>query len=392
MKVNKGELFNVLIGVLLALFFSAFPVSAISGTIIAKHILYALTFVWIIYVFSLFIKKLSKGEIRDKFRVLYLFFFIVLTIYSASVLFLDDGDISDYSLKLISFILIGLLMLACSELNSKILKAYEFSLYLILLTYCFFVHVDFARIYAGSGNYLTATLPIGAGFIMAFVRSFDSSLKFWKKLILLSFSIFYLQSMTLFMGRGSFLICIILAVFYLFMMSLNVRRLPYLIITLMIIFYAGLSYEEEFLNSSLHTRLTTLSDGDVGERSYTYGALYNALSPDVVFSGFGFGVSGIDIYGLERYYPHNIHLHFLTDLGILGFIFSLVYPVIIVLGFLNSFRNKSIQLKVFLFLNLYIYMNFLKSFSMFDSWWLSLSAGILLSIILKNRSKDNVYN
>lgn len=387
MKFSKGVLSNVSIGILLAMFFSAFPVSAITGTLNTKHLIYGLSSLWILLSNFLFNHNDTPKKINGSLRSIFLLYILILVFYSTSVLFLHDSNVLDYTIKLLSFILISLLFLSCCSLKSFTLQIYEFSFYVIIVIYCIFLHIDFARLYAGSGNYLTATLPIGAAFIMAFVRSFDEKLPIFFRLSLLATAIFYLQSMTLFMGRGSFVICIGLSILYFMIMSLNIKRAIYAFSIVLIFFYVGLYYQESFMESSLYSRLTFLADGDVGERSYTYSTFYDALSFESFITGFGFGISGLEIYDLERYYPHNIHFHYLADLGVIGLIFSFIYPLIIILGLYEVYKGSGVQLKVFLFLNLYVYLNFLKSFSMFDSWWLSMSSGFLMCIILKEKNK-----
>ena len=137
---------------------------------------------------------------------------------------------------------------------------------------------------------------------------------------------------------------------------------------------------EYLQTTSLFTRLNRLSEGDYGERVYTYSQAFYHLRFNW-YEGLGFSNSGNIIYNNPRYYPHNFHLHYLTDSGFIGVLFSILWMLgVFIIACNNYFFKKSKDSSLALMLFLYIYMNYFKSFSIFEAWWLAIASGIVLSI------------
>ena len=379
-----------LLGILLASFFCAFSLSSILGSVYIKHIIYLFVFAWLGF-------SLCLTTPRDKYSIekalkLYIHTFIVLmSFYALFSFYFEKVSTEIFIVNIVSLVLTNLVLLYSSKLKKMSLVTFEIFAYLFITIYCFFIIKDFSIAYTELGNYLTATLPIGACLVMSFIRSFDDELPLYLKAAAFILSLFFLFSLTQFMGRGSFVLSLFVTLIFLMSNFNSIKRLVYgvFIIFLVVIFYNV--FASQFTDSTLYKRLETLANGDVGERAYTYGQLLYSLDFTTVLTGFGFGRTGFEVYGEKNYYPHNIHFHYLTELGLIGFCFSLFFIWLCFFGFIKLFKRKlDISSKLFFFMFLYVYFNFLKSFSMYDSWWLSLSAGLFLSSYLSSRGSDEL--
>lgn len=106
------------------------------------------------------------------------------------------------------------------------------------------------------------------------------------------------------------------------------------------------------------------------------------MEPISLLIGYGFGSYGFERVGQDiRYYPHNILLELLFEVGVIGLLLYLIFVLMVIL--------KLIEHKNYLLWGLFIYLffNSLKSLSITDS---RLMFGFFILILLMHRSEKKV--
>lgn len=155
--------------------------------------------------------------------------------------------------------------------------------------------------------------------------------------------------------------------------------------TLGFAFLLGSYYLSEIINfyegANISERMDSLFTNFQHEQRFTtYGLFFKGLHSFYI-SGFGIGGTTNGIYSstIEKY-PHNFILEFWSEFGLIGLIFSTYILSLSVFSFFKLLRDSDNFWRIsILFLYLYYTMNFMKSFSIYDSSVLFFSFGLIMN-------------
>lgn len=339
--------------------------------------------VWLSYfLFKKFLKRIKTksipNKISSKLEFYYFSFVALLSTYSITYFFTGYDFFINYIECLISFILLCCLGFLCTKLTDSSRNFFEYSYYTILVAYSISVSQNFDIAYTEVGNYLTASLSLGAGLLMAVIRFHNNDRSIIIRLLFLMLAILFLKTLLMFMGRSPLIFAGLLILVFAFINIIKNRDIISIFIMACIVvmfFYYNL---DTVVTSGFYKRLLLFESEGLGDRVTIYSDALDSLKHLNFLTGHGFSVSGKVVYDDFFIYPHNLHLHFLFELGVIGFIFSLIFPSILIYGFIRLLKGENDDFLVFYFSYFYFYLNFMKSFSMYDSWLLFVFGGIFL--------------
>lgn len=215
-------------------------------------------------------------------------------------------------------------------------------------------------------SYLTMSYFIAIAFIInTFLKIYDMKAR-------ILFSLFFFISIIIMGGRGPILgIILILFLFLLFnglkMKKPNVKTIliSFLLIIILAI-YASFQSNISKTFERTFDRLTSLNnisqDEAANDRLVQAEFVISKVDSEHFLLGYGFGSYGIERTGIDKkFYPHNMPLEILFELGVIGLIIYILLIILIIrkLFILGSF----VPWALFLFL----FFNSLKSLSLTDS-------------------------
>ena len=186
--------------------------------------------------------------------------------------------------------------------------------------------------------------------------------------------IILLPSLIITGARGPLIFLILILIIYILYKIFVQRRIHYDIFKYLLVFSILFILILPFLDKinieneldRTYTRLTALSNvsDDTSANSRLVFMKFVLDRQDIrhLFQGYGFGSFGIEyIKSDERYYPHNIFLEVLFELGLIGLVIYILFNIFIVLRLFII--KQPFESLLFLFL----FLNSLKSLSIVDS-------------------------
>ncbi|EOX3898153.1 O-antigen ligase family protein [Vibrio alginolyticus] len=272
-------------------------------------------------------------------------------------------------------------------LGREIKKEDIFTLSNIILFFGFlhsiFLLYDRGYVYSSGVNYLLMSIAVGLSCCISYLRVFYSSNKL-KKIFFIFIALVTWLGLFSMQSRAVFLFAF---GYYLLLPAFILKgkaKTKFIIFismsTFMVIsyFYQDIVYFYE--NSKIYQRMSDLFFNYQNEpRIVTYTTFFSHLS-EFWFSGYGLNQtsSNIYVYTIEKY-PHNFVLEFWSEFGLLGLSFALFFSF---MPFFYIFKKRKVSEEEYISILIYLYylMNFMKSFSIYDSSMLFLSAGIVVSL------------
>lgn len=225
-------------------------------------------------------------------------------------------------------------------------------------------------------NYLNLTLPIGLMLTMLLAR-----IIYWLysrketpiPVIEIIFAAITFVSLTLFTGRGSLIFPFIVAIIVTLLLGRkHFFKLLATIILLLLAIFVAYQYFMKNANAYIVNRMVNLFQSNRSEDRWMIWklALDYANSHKWYLIGGGVGA-------YERaigYYPHNIYFHIIGEFGLIGIALSVYTTVLTVKRQFMVFRDITdlSDRRLLLFYEigsglLYLFLNFMKSFSFYDS-------------------------
>ena len=132
----------------------------------------------------------------------------------------------------------------------------------------------------------------------------------------------------------------------------------------------------------------TISNYSDEPRIYIYSKIFANID-QFWLTGYGLNQTTPHLFqNMTHNFPHNFLLEFWTEFGLIGLFFSFLfcfYPIILIL----IKKINSVSLNTIGFIYLFFFINFMKSFSIYDSNLLFLSAGLIV-YNLSNRSNIKI--
>lgn len=299
------------------------------------------------------------------------------------------NGLHEYS-KLVEILILPLLYIIGRKVNKPIWKTACFTILIIGLISSIAVITQRGYIYSSGVNYLLISLGIGLASCLSFLFF---NIKHRYKYLYLTIYLVCFTSLLSVQSRFVFLFVVAYSFICFVLFSFLLKRYLNLIIAFLLLLLVGGYFFEMIVsvynNSQIFNRMSRLFVSFESEpRFETYQLYFNHIK-EFNFTGYGTGGTFKYIYkagALRDTYPHNLFLEFYSEFGLFGIMFSgsiilvSIYRIIIN-RCLDSYYLAAVTLFLFYFLN------FMKSFSIYDSSILFLACGIISNniFIIKRR-------
>ncbi|WP_373929904.1 O-antigen ligase family protein [Vibrio cyclitrophicus] len=385
----KSRFFEIVIGVFIGLIVSNQSIRALTQF----NLVFLYFAVLMLFFFIWFFGSELYSKIALKIDEIILFVaFSFMFIYAILSMFIETG-LSNFNL------IFDVFALFCIYLVGRVIyfTSYKYCVYIIFLVG--FLHslgIIFYRdlMYSSGVNYLLMSLMIGLFTCFSLIAVFNNR----KTIIVLFFiTLYFVGWAALFsmQSRATFLFVGFVSILIPNLSLNNSQRVVFNFGILLFFIFAITFYLPDILdfyeNSNIHQRMDSLfSDFRHEQRFVTYGLFFHNLKYFFI-SGFGLGGTTEGIYSstVEKY-PHNFILEFWSEFGLLGLFFSLLIFLISIGNFLKFLsRDRGFWTVSVLLLYLFYLMNFMKSFSIYDSSILFFSFGLLMNEELSISFKNN---
>lgn len=387
MIVSKAPLYYMM-----GLFSGLFICNQTIKTVFRLDLIY---FYFLMLVFTssfIYAGKLIKGGGNiSRQLVLSVFFFSFILIYAFfSTYYIESPNYTNLIEMLACFVLffIG------RSVNRDSLKIIVFVILLFSVIQSSMLLLNRAYLYSSGINYLLMSFVVALSTcicIPSILLAKSSKIK------ILFFTIALINWMGLLsmQSRAAF----IFAFFYLILSPLflltNKSKIIYItssfLFGIVTFLYFYNQIVEFYQNSAVYARMFDLMSNFENEpRLDVYGRVYNSIG-DFYLTGYGLGETTSNLYEYTKdKYPHNFVLEFWTEFGFLGLFFSLWFIFIgikncFLLGFDKYYNALTITMYLFFL------MNFMKSFTIYDSAILFFLTGVLCKNTRATSSSDTIY-
>jgi len=253
--------------------------------------------------------------------------------------------------------------------------------------------INRSYMYESHVNYLLLSLTVGLFTCFTLLKIYFSD-KILKKIFYLC--LFFIGWLALFnmQSRTVFIIVALYSILLPFFISSPKNKLKFIIYFAITIFISIFIFYDEIINlydhAVIYKRMFDLFYNFQDEpRFVTYGLYFNNFN-NFFFTGYGTNGTALGIYkNAEEIYPHNFILEFISEFGILGFLFSFFF---IFKSLYIIWVNKRKNFYILSILTMYFYylINFMKSFSIYDAYVLFFSVGLIFNRELINSIKTSI--
>ncbi|MBI6203896.1 O-antigen ligase family protein [Providencia rettgeri] len=335
------------------------------------------------------IKKTSSLMRMNIIDIIILIFAISLILYS-SISTILNGKLELN--KVFELSVLFLVYFISREIERENIKVIVNIVFFWGLLHSIFLIVDRNYVYSAGINYLLMSFSIGLSCCISYIKMFyHNDIK--NKVILLSIFIITWAGLFAMQSRAVFLFTLFYCTIFPFFILKGKNKIYFTVISSFILifiiayFYNDIVYFYE--NSKIYQRMSELQyDYQNEPRVLTYSLFFDRIN-EFWISGYGLNGTGSNIYKytIEKY-PHNFIFEFWSDFGLLGLIFSIFFSFFPLIFFLKRKFDETLCIASLIYL--YYLMNFMKSFSIYDSSMFFLSVGLFYAIA-KNYNNDS-YN
>lgn len=313
-----------------------------------------------------------QGTIRpiqylDRFMICIIFYLLGLVILSSTFVGTEMAFVKALNIFIAGFIFFITILAFNKSPDIKI-----FSIVFILLSF-FFTALSFEKgldmIYEKRLIYSFST----AISIFSIYALWGEYAKFWQKLILIGFLFPFIYWGTMSGNRSLFVIVIFCISFHYLYFHKN--PLKAVLFFLPFLFFLGFIYWYLASESILILRILAIADTGIGREEIWS----SSLSGIIQSFPMGAGISESYQYLPGFFWPHNIILELLLELGV----FSIpIILALVLIPFLNIY-SKSKEKKFFYLVFIICLLNFMKSFSLGDIRLLTLPLALLVIAMRK---------
>jgi len=323
-------------------------------------------------------KQILNIKLNNDDKVIFIVY-IALIIYASLTLFETGWNNYIYILELIALFFLYIIGRTINIFSYKIIVSI---ILMIGFIQAIFLIYNRGYIYDSGVNYLLLSLTIGLYTCLSLLSYIFSKKKYHKIYFLVLFilgwiSLFSMQSRAVFLVVGLYSI---LMPFIILSVKNKLKLIGFIFTVLMIgVFIYQNQIKEIYENTIIHERMYELFYNFENEpRFITYGLYFNNFE-DFFITGYGINGTKLGIYTstIEKY-PHNFILEFISDFGILGFMFSVFFISRSFFILLVKTKNNFYSLSIFT-IYMYYLINFMKSFSIYDSYVLFFAIGLVFN-------------
>ena len=347
-------------------------------------------FIGCVAVNHIYVSRIEKGH-----RLVQITFFVsiflvgYITLYSV---LLEIEDIS-YCIKLAILLMIAIMVYKLPAIVLKKTISYILVINIIYSSILIALPNKMNSYMQGNANYLTMTLPLTIVLTITLSRVV-CSICIKKKglkdcLIDTTLSLLFFIAITMFASRSAFIFPLLCAVIISVLASEKHRmRLFGVYLLLGFALVIGIQIFMENASSYAILRMQKmLTEGFAGEDRWEIWRSCIELSLERGWIIFGGGVGALeDAIG---FYPHNLYLQFISEMGILGIIFCLAVTIgciwFVICGWKTLIKQGADHDSKILFLTLVsalllLFFTFMKSFSIYDGVTISIFVAMLYNI------------
>lgn len=360
-----------------------------------------LSIIMMLFLMLLEISRNSFSLYNNYIRYSALLLFLLLIWMIFSIFYTSSNNyVYEKIFRYISLLICFLFPILIKNFNIKKFKT-QFVIIMVVLSICY-IPVFQSSYHQYLQNYEKNTiyqsyLTVGYTISVAIIVNYFSTLSFKIKFI----NFLILTMVLLITGaRGPLVFLVLIFIFYYIYILLtsrviNSKSLKILIMTIItfIIFFILLLNTSlidnsfDVLNRSIN-RLLQLSDinkdDSANSRIIFLHFVLNKIDINNILIGHGFGSFGIEYLGQDiRFYPHNIFLEFLFELGLIGLFIFIIF-LLLILNYLLKLK-KPFELIIFF----YLILNSLKSLSLVDSRIMFGFLAIILITQIKFQENNN---
>ncbi|QHJ13438.1 hypothetical protein FX988_03699 [Paraglaciecola mesophila] len=377
---------------LMGLFAGLFICNQTIKTVFRFDLIYLYFFVLVFISSLIYIGKLIKGDGKLSKQVfISISFFSSILIYACvSTYYIESPNYTNLFEILACFIL----FFSARCVNKDSLKVIVFVVLLFSVIQSSMLILNRSYLYSSGINYLLMSFVVALstcicvpGVLLA------KSIKI--KILFIVIALINWVGLLSMQSRAAF----IFAFFYLIISPLflltNKSKAIYIatlsLLGMLIFSYFYKEIIEFYQNSAVYARMFDLISNFENEpRLDVYGRVYNSLG-EFYLTGYGLGETTPNLYKYTKdKYPHNFILEFWTEFGFLGLFFSLWLLFIGVKScFFLNFNKYYNAVAVTMYL--FFLMNFMKSFTIYDSAILFFLTGVICTNIRTSSSSASIY-
>lgn len=357
--------------------------------------IFYLNFIYIYFLGALtffLILKIKKAPTMIKMNIIDI---IILIFATSLILYSLISTVINGKLELNKIFELAVLFLVyfiSREIKQENIKTIVYIIFFWGLLHSIFLIVDRNYIYSAGVNYLLMSFTIGLSCCISYIKMFyNNDIK--SKAILLSIFIITWAGLFSMQSRAVFLFTLFYCATFPFFILKGRKKIHFTVISSFILIFIIAYFYNDIIhfyeNSKIYQRMSELQyDYQHEPRILTYSLFFDKIN-EFWISGYGLNETSSNVYKytIEKY-PHNFILEFWSDFGLLGLIFSIFFAFFPLIFFLTKKFDEVMCISSLIYL--YYLMNFMKSFSIYDSSMFFLSIGLFYSIA---KSHDSIsYN
>lgn len=332
--------------------------------------------VYVVFIVLGYFKYYSRITNKYSKNNIYLIIFTVfIVIYSLVTAIFGGKEAIFEAIKLIiiAFIIFIVYFMTTEDLRETLNYTYAF-----ILCYVFVLLLKPNRIntYLSKGStYLNLALPIGLVLTMLLIRIV---LRFYNKDKVLQIisectaGVLCFVALTKLSGRGSIIFPLVITVLFVFILGRkHIFKMVFMLFLVLLTATIAYKFFLRTADSYIINRFVRLFNDMGSEDRWDIwkGYIVYSLKHNWFIFGGGTGAAVREY----RFYPHNLYLHMAGEFGIIGIISSIYYTIYSIKNTLWGFNNIRIKDRknALLFYELsagvtYMFLNFMKSFSLYD--------------------------
>lgn len=338
-------------------------------------------FIWfffaslLIVIILRFMHRKQSGAYSSNELVIFGLYFLVC-LYALLTAFIGEKGSEGLLLELI---VLGLFLHIGREASFRVVRSFFGAFFLITLIQVCFLLVNRDHFYTSGVNYLLISVPIG---LLACLCVAALLWERSKARIVIYLVVYFLAiaSLLTMQSRAVFIFTLMFTFLLPVVFFKSIKIGFYLLSLIMIVsflFYESL--QELYFQSVISVRLNDLLDNFESEPRWQIYSIYFASFYDFFLTGFGLGGTPMSLYAnTSEKYPHNFILEFISEFGIIGGVFSFWLIISTVLYATRKLRFNKYETYIFV-ASCYFILNFMKSFSIYDSSMLFLFAGLAMN-------------
>lgn len=398
------SILNIIIGLLLALLICLNEIRCMLGIADLSMLMNLIYIIFIAFCIPRMIKSSVPGNekkyIMGRSETLYFLASIFLLLLCIVTGVFEAQYVCTF--KLIVIVVMGFCIIQLSKNEIKICLNVAIVVSIIYVIYVI-INIQKVNSYIARGsNYLNVTLPIGLILSVLLVRAVFGLTTKDNKIVTVCYFLLcgiFMYSLMLFSARGSILIpVVVVMVAGLLIGRRNAKSFIIVMLSLTVIIYVGYMIFSKYAGSYLLLRMGNLFESNESEDRWQIWKNYL----DLIKTEHLWIIGGGTNYSSTHFgmYPHNFYLQMIGEFGMVGLLFSSVTTIFVLKRMHIMYRtlknnyaepdHDSYLYYEILAALIYVFLTFMKSFSIYDSSLLFIFFSLGLSLYYNNIKEQSI--